>query len=102
MTGDLNSAKSPANHHRGKKLRLDISVWLDGRLFKLSNQGIAQRKSILNRFQGQGVSGHSGDLLEIDVHAASQDEVSKRQGCHAAVAQLEMNETPFQIDAGRG
>src|SRR6266850_1417059 len=102
MTGDLYSAKSPANHYGGKKLRLDTSIWLDGCLFKLSNQGIAKRESILNRFQGQGVSGHSRDLVEIDVHAASQDEVSKRQGCHAAVAQLEMNEAPFQIDAGRG
>src|SRR6267143_1482848 len=101
MTGDLNSAKSSANHHRGKKLGLDISVWLDSCLFKLSNQGVAQRESILNRFQGQGVSGHSGDLAEIDVHATSQDQVSKRQGCHPAVAQLEMNEAPFQINAGR-
>src|SRR5258707_7688578 len=102
MTSDLDSAKPSANHHRGEELRLDISIWLDGCLFKLSNQGIAQRESILNRFQGQGVSGHSGDLAEIDVHAASEDKVSKRQGCHAAVAQFEMNEAPFQINAGRG
>ena len=68
------------------------------------------KAAYINQFGGPEVL-KFGDLIDpeaadgevvIDVHAASQDEVSKRQGCHAAVAQIEMNEAPFQINAGCG
>src|SRR5581483_3620512 len=102
LPGDLDAAKTPADHDDGQELPPPVRVRLDLGFLQQADQVVAEDEGVAHGLKRPAVGGHAGDDVELDDVAAGEHEVGVRLRRRLVGRGAVMDAPAGQVDRGDG